>query len=129
MHHVSSKNLLPEEQKALRSKTRGCLDALVIDAAVAQESKTYRRNLSVAWIDYKKAYDMVPHKWLHTALKSIRAPKQVRRTVRRLATNWETSITLKTVCGSKTEKIKLQRGETPSHHYCSASVLPLYHGS
>ena len=92
----------------------------------------YRRNLSVAWIDYKKAYDMVPHKWLHTALKSIRAPKQVRRTVRRLATKWETSITLKTVCGSKTEKIKLQRGlfqETPSHHYCSASVLPLYHGS
>ena len=41
MHHVSSKNLLPVEQKALRSKTRGCLDALVIDAAVAQESKTY----------------------------------------------------------------------------------------
>ena len=110
MHHVSSKNLLPEEQKALRSKTRSYLDALVIDAAVAQESKTYRRNLSVAWIGYKKAYDMVPHQWLHAARKSIRAPKQVRRTVRRLATKWETSITLKTVCGNKTEKINLQRG-------------------
>lgn len=28
---------------------------------MVQEAKEYTRNLSMAWIDYKKAYDMVPH--------------------------------------------------------------------
>jgi len=38
---------------------------------VAKEAKLRR---SVAWIDYKKAYDRVPHKWVLFMLQDINAP-------------------------------------------------------
>ena len=110
MKHVIEKDLLPEEQKALRKRRRGCLDAIVIDQSVALEAKMYRRNLSVAWIDYRKAFDMVPHKLVRMALKSIRAPKQVRRTVRTLVKKWRTDIAIYTSNGIKSIPISLQRG-------------------
>ena len=37
-------------------------DQLLIHKAVMREAK--RTCLSMAWIDYKKAYDMVPHSWV-----------------------------------------------------------------
>ena len=56
MDHVEAYDLIPREQKALRKGRRGCLGALVIDAAVAEETKETGRNLSVGWVDYRKAY-------------------------------------------------------------------------
>ena len=32
-----------------------------IDRAVIKEVKSRNKNLAMAWIDYKKAYDIVPH--------------------------------------------------------------------
>ena len=32
-----------------------------IDRVVIKEFKSRNKNLGMAWIDYKKAYDMVPH--------------------------------------------------------------------
>ena len=37
--HIERRKLLPEEQKALRKGRRGCLDALIIDQAIATEAK------------------------------------------------------------------------------------------
>ena len=51
MTHVTDKRVLPEEQKALRKGRLGCLDTLAIDGKVAEETKSYSRSLSVAWID------------------------------------------------------------------------------
>ena len=53
--------LLPQEQKGCRRKSRGTNDLLFIDTMIMREIKMKKRNLSMAWIDYKKAYDMVPH--------------------------------------------------------------------
>ncbi len=36
---MEKRGILPMEQKALRKGTRGCLDAIVIDEAVARETK------------------------------------------------------------------------------------------
>ena len=82
--HVMRLDLLPLEQKALRKGARGCLDALAIDTAVLEEVKRERRDLAVAWVDFRKAYDQVPHQWINKCLKVLKAPKVVRRTVRRL---------------------------------------------
>ena len=35
-----------------------------IDRPVLKEVKSRNKNLAMAWIDYKKAYDMVPHSWI-----------------------------------------------------------------
>ncbi len=72
MEHVMTRKLLPPEQKALRSGCRRCLDALIEDAMLAREAQASERDLSVAWIDYRKAYDMVPHRWIRDTLRAVR---------------------------------------------------------
>lgn len=77
-------NLLPKEQMALKKGQRGCLDALAIDSAEAKETQTFKKSLLTIWIDYQKAFDMVPHAWLKRVLKIIKIPKQVRRVIKKL---------------------------------------------
>ena len=59
--HLDKGTLLPEEQKECRKGSRGTNDLLYIDKAVIKEVKSRNKNLAMAWIDYKKAYDMVSH--------------------------------------------------------------------
>ena len=67
--HFNQEILLPEEQKGCRKGYRGTNDLLYIDRAVIKEVKSGNKNLAMAWIDYKKAYDMVPHSWIN--IKSL----------------------------------------------------------
>ena len=53
--------MLPEVQKGCRKVSRGTNDLLYVDRAVIKKVKSRNENLAMAWIDYKKAYDMVPH--------------------------------------------------------------------
>ena len=55
--------LLPQEQKGFRfrRKSRGTNDLLFNDKMIMRDVKMRKQNLSIAWIDYNKAYDMVPH--------------------------------------------------------------------
>ena len=62
--HLDQEKLLPEEQKGRRKGSRGTNDLLYIDRAVIKEVKSRNKNLAMAWIDYKKPYDMVPHSWI-----------------------------------------------------------------
>ena len=62
--HLDQEKLLQEEQKGYRKGSRGTNDLLYIDRAVIKEVKSRNKNLVMAWIDYKKAYDMVPHSWI-----------------------------------------------------------------
>ena len=59
--HLDQEKLLPEEQKGCRKGSRGTNHLLYIDRAVIKEVKSRKKNLVMAWIDYKKAYDKVAH--------------------------------------------------------------------
>ena len=59
--HLDEEKLLPEEQKGCRKGFRRTNDLLYIDRAVIKEIKSRNKNLAMAWIDYKKTYDMVSH--------------------------------------------------------------------
>ena len=89
--HVEEFTIIPAEQRALRKGRRGCLDALMIDSMVTQEAMLRRRNLSVAWIDYQKAYDRVPHGWLKLVLQFIGAPDDVRHCISGLLPKWKST--------------------------------------
>ena len=54
--HLNQEKLLPEEQKRCIKGSRGTSDLLDIDRAVIKEVKSRNKNLTMAWIDYKKAY-------------------------------------------------------------------------
>ena len=62
--YLDQEKLLPEEQKGCRKGSRGINNLLYINRAVIKEAKSRDKNLAMAWIDYKNAYDMVPHSWI-----------------------------------------------------------------
>ena len=66
--HLDQQNLLPEEQIGCRKGSRETNDLLCIDRAVIKEVKSRNKNLAMAWIDYNKAYDMIPHSWITECL-------------------------------------------------------------
>ena len=72
-----SRGLFPDEQKGCCKGTRGTGELLYIDQHILSESKRRRKNLAMAWIVYKKAYDMVPQSWIQHSLKMYKIPDQV----------------------------------------------------
>ena len=69
--------LLPQEQKGCWRKSRGMNDLRFIDKMIMVEAKMRKRNLSMAWIDYKKAFDMVPHSWIIACLETARINEKI----------------------------------------------------
>ena len=63
-HHLESQKLLPNEQKGCKKNSRGCKEQLMIDKLILKNCKRRKRNLFMTFIDYKKAYDRVPHSWI-----------------------------------------------------------------
>ena len=75
--HLNRENLLPEEQKGCRKGSRGTRDLLYIDRTVIKEVKSRNKNLAMAWIHYKKAYDMVPHPRIIECLDLLGVAKNI----------------------------------------------------
>ena len=59
--YVDDENLIPKEQKGCYRGSKECKGQLLISKAILQECKGRKKNLSMAWIDYQKAFDRVPH--------------------------------------------------------------------
>ena len=87
---------------------RGCLDALLIDSTVAREAKLRHYSLSFTWIDYKKAYDRVPHDWVLFLLQDIYAPVVVGHIVSNLIRLWQTVFSVG--AGKDTVKVTYRQG-------------------
>jgi len=62
--YMEDENLMPKEQKGCCRGSQGCKDELLISKAILQECKRRKKNLFMAWIDYQKAFDGLPHSWI-----------------------------------------------------------------
>ena len=60
-NYLEETDTIPYQQKGCKRKYRGTKDQLLIDKMVMMNSKRRKTNLSMALIDYKKAFDMIPH--------------------------------------------------------------------
>ena len=58
-------------------------------------------------MDYKKAYDMVPHSWIIESLKLAQVAQNVIAFVERLMKSWTTELTS---CGQTLGMVKVRRG-------------------
>ena len=105
--HLHTNNLLVEEQKGCRKKSRGTKDQLLIDREVLREAKRKKRFLSMAWIDYRKAYDMLPHSWILETLGMIKVAKNIEGLLRRSMANWRTVLTAN---GKFLGEVEIRRG-------------------
>ena len=74
MNHCESSNIVTEEQAAGKGNSWGCTDQLLINKMIHKEVIQNRRNLTTVWLDYKKAFDSVPHSWIVESLKLAGAP-------------------------------------------------------
>ena len=92
-NHLQDNQLLPDEQKGCRRRSRGTKDQLLIDKAVLKEAREKKRCLSMAWIDYRKAFDMVPHSWIVEMLRMVKVAGNVEGLVTRSMKDWKTVLT------------------------------------
>ena len=74
---LTRRGLFPDKQKGCCKGSRGIAELLYIDQHILIESKTRRKNLSKAWIDYKKAYDLVLHSWIVNSYKMYKISDEV----------------------------------------------------
>ena len=62
--HLEKEAIMTPEQRGGKKDCYGCKDQLMINNAILENCKKRKKNLSTAWIDYKKAFDSVPHSWI-----------------------------------------------------------------
>ena len=72
------------------------------------ESKNRRKNLAMAWIDYKKAYDMVPHSWIINCLKMFKISHEIINFIEKKT--WKTGKVELAAGGKSLAETKIQRG-------------------
>ena len=65
----------------MRKGKWGCVDCLLLNQSIGLDAKITGKPFSVAWIDYEKAYDRVPHKWVMKVLKTIKCPGWISRSI------------------------------------------------
>ena len=106
-YSLTSRGLFPDEQKGCCKGSRGTAELLYTDQHILNESKTRRKNLAMAWIDYKKAYDMVSHSWIINSLKMNKISDEVINFINKTLKTWRVGLT---VGGRSLVETKIQRG-------------------
>ena len=119
------------EQRGAKENCSGTIDNLLIDRMVCQDSQRGHRNLSMTWIDVKKAYDSVDHRWLEQMFSLHRFPRWIGDVITRLSAKWSnTKFAVRTVKGMETsEQIRFSKGLPQGDALCprlfTMSINPL----
>ena len=104
---MENENLLPEEQKGCRRKSRGTKDQLLIDKTILKDCSKRRTNLTMSWIDYRKTYDFVPHSWILECLDMLGIAENVRSFLEKSKKKWKLLLALN---GSDLYEVNVKRG-------------------
>jgi len=59
--HLEEYSLLLVEQTGCHPGSKGCKDQLMISKAIYEDCRRRNKKISIAWIDYHKIFDSVPH--------------------------------------------------------------------
>ena len=52
---------------------------MLLDKVIMKDCKQRKTGLAMGWIDYQKAYDLVPHSWILETLRMVGVTEQVRK--------------------------------------------------
>ena len=109
--HLEQNDLFPLEQKGCRRGSNGCKHQLMINKMILENCKKRKRNLSCAWIDYKKAFDSVPHEWILRSLELFKVSPRVVGFLKHNMKNWKTQLILTHENGTlMSDNINIKRG-------------------
>ena len=63
--------------------------------------------MAMAWIDYQKAYDMLPHSWILECLKDLGVNEEIRRLLEETMKSWRVEL----ICAQEVlGEVKIMRG-------------------
>ena len=71
-----------------------------------KEVKQRKKKVFMAWVDCKKAYDMVQHSWLEECLEIFGNAENVRKLLTNSRTTWRTELT---DCGESLGDVQIKR--------------------
>ena len=94
--YLEELSLLPAEQKACHPGSKGCKDQLMISKTIYEDCRRRNKNLSIAWIDYQKAFDSVPHNWVKKSIELVGVNSKIVRFCNLCMEIWNTRLILKT---------------------------------
>ena len=90
--HCDSNKIVTDEQAGGKKEVWGCPEQLIINKTILDQVKKNRRSLITIWLDYKKAFDSVPHEWLFTDLKLAKVPNKIIEAIRKFSNQWSTNL-------------------------------------
>ena len=74
---------------------------------IMRNCKSRKTNLSMAWIDYRKAFDMVPHTWIIECLRIYGAADNLVTLLSNTMNHWKTTLT---ASGTTLSEVNIRRG-------------------
>ena len=93
--HLDVNNLLSPQQKGCIRDSLGTKDQLLLNKAVLENCRKRATNLSMAWLDYQKAYDSVPHSWIRKCLRMYGVSPNMENFISDTMTKWRTNLHLR----------------------------------
>jgi len=125
-NYLEEAALLTWEQKGCRKGSRGTKDQLLIDKMILKNCKTRLTSLAVAWIDYRKAYDMVPHSWIEKCLDMFGIAVNVKSFISESMKKWNTELNAgQTRLGNVKIKRGIFQGDSLSPLLFVLTMIPL----
>ena len=93
-NHLEKEAIMTPEQRGGKKDCYGCKDQLMINNAILENCKKRKKNLSTAWIDYKKAFDSVTHSWILKCLQMYKIHPVLMTFIEECMSQWKTNMTL-----------------------------------
>ena len=124
--HCQSSNIITTEQAAGKKNVWGCLEQLLINKTILEEVTENHRFLITMWLDYQKAFDSVPHKWLIKALELAKVPEKIITAIKTLMKKWSTNINIQsggTLIESQLIQYLREIFQMTASHYCFLSFV------
>ena len=109
--HLEKEAIMTPEQRRGYKDYYGCKDQLMINNVILENCKKRKKNLSTAWIDYKKVFDSVPHSWILKCFQMYKIHTVLIAFIEGSVSQWKTNITLVHKEGVlETGPIRIKRG-------------------
>ncbi|CAG4958012.1 unnamed protein product [Parnassius apollo] len=124
--HLELNQVMSRAQNRCRGGGRGTKEPLLIDAVISKVVKRNRRNFSAAWIDYRKAFDSVPHTWLKRVLQLYKIDCTVGDILEQCMGQWSTILCyLGERMMAAENHIRIRRGRLSESNLFCLSLNPL----
>ena len=91
---LDNHSIIAREQQGAVKKSYGTKTQLLINKSVFEDAFRRRRNLSMCFIDYAKAYDSVPHKWILEILAIYKINSIILSFLAHSMSMWHTNMSL-----------------------------------